>query len=169
MYLWNSAKAYNDGFYIRLYLFLNIREIITSRLLPFFVAIILINPNFEPVNMSAVMDMSLDDIIKNNKKSGFGSSRGRIRPFGYGPTHRFPNRAANRAAPYATAKVPFTFIYCLVFNFDAFDFRFLTLILHWIWLIIDFRRQRWRGNMIYMQINMWLRRGTLLKVVVRLP
>ncbi|KAH1234265.1 THO complex subunit 4A [Glycine max] len=54
--------------------------------------------------MSAVMDMSLDDIIKNNKKSGFGSSRGRIRPFGYGPTHRFPNRAANRAAPYATAK-----------------------------------------------------------------
>ncbi|KAG4992064.1 hypothetical protein JHK87_025521 [Glycine soja] len=54
--------------------------------------------------MSAVMDMSLDDIIKNKKKSGFESSRGRIRPFGPGPTRRFPNRAANRAAPYATAK-----------------------------------------------------------------
>ncbi|KAG4974042.1 hypothetical protein AAZX31_11G137800 [Glycine max] len=56
--------------------------------------------------MSAAMDMSLDDIIKNNKKSGSGSSRGRIRPSGSGPSRRFPNRAANRAAPYATAKAP---------------------------------------------------------------
>jgi len=119
--------------------------------------------------MSAAMDMSLDDIIKNNKKSGSGSSRGRTRPSGSGPTRRLPNRAANRAAPYAPAKVPFTFIYFLVFNFDAFGFRFLTLILRWIWLMICFRRRRQRGSTIYMQISMWLRRGTLLKVVVRLP
>ncbi|KAL5130219.1 THO complex subunit 4A [Glycine soja] len=56
--------------------------------------------------MSAAMDMSLDDIIKNNKKSGSGSSRGRTRPSGSGPTRRLPNRAANRAAPYAPAKAP---------------------------------------------------------------
>ena len=118
MYLWNSAKTYNDGFYIGPSLFLNIREIIKSQLLPLsplFIAIILMNPNSEPVNMYAAMDMSLDGIIKNNKKSGSGSSRGRTLPFGSRPTRRFPNRAANRAAPYATAKVPFTF-------FDYFSF-----------------------------------------------
>lgn len=58
--------------------------------------------------MSAALDMTLDDIIKNNKKSGSGNSRGRTRPSGsgLGPSRRFPNRAANRAAPYATAKAP---------------------------------------------------------------
>ncbi|RZC28888.1 THO complex subunit 4A [Glycine soja] len=54
--------------------------------------------------MYAAMDMSLDGIIKNNKKSGSGSSRGRTLPFGSRPTRRFPNRAANRTAPYATAR-----------------------------------------------------------------
>ncbi|KAJ6691733.1 RNA-BINDING (RRM/RBD/RNP MOTIFS) FAMILY PROTEIN-RELATED [Salix purpurea] len=52
--------------------------------------------------------MSLDDIIKNSKKSGFGNSRGRGRgrPSGAGPARRFPIRAANRAAPYTAAKAP---------------------------------------------------------------
>ena len=44
--------------------------------------------------MSAVLDMALDDIIKSNKPAS-------------GPARRLPNRATNRAAPYATAKVPF--------------------------------------------------------------
>ncbi|KAF7805485.1 THO complex subunit 4A [Senna tora] len=56
--------------------------------------------------MSAALDMTLDDIIKNNKKSGSGNSRGRGRGSGPGPARRFPNRAANRAAPYTTAKAP---------------------------------------------------------------
>ncbi|RDX93452.1 THO complex subunit 4A [Mucuna pruriens] len=56
--------------------------------------------------MSAALDMTLDDIIKNNKKSRSGNSRGRTRPSGPGPSRRLPNRAANRAAPYATAKAP---------------------------------------------------------------
>ena len=57
--------------------------------------------------MSSTLDMSLDDIIKNSKKSGFGNSRGRGRgrPSGAGPARRFPIRAANRAAPYTAAKV----------------------------------------------------------------
>ncbi|MED6187479.1 hypothetical protein PIB30_076840 [Stylosanthes scabra] len=59
--------------------------------------------------MSAALDMTLDDIIKNNKKSGSGGSRGsRPRQSGPGPARRFPNRAANRAAPYAAAKAPET-------------------------------------------------------------
>lgn len=49
--------------------------------------------------------MSLDDIIKNNKKSGSGNSRGRGRGSGPGPARRFPNRGANRSAPYTTSKV----------------------------------------------------------------
>ncbi|KAJ6715891.1 CHROMATIN TARGET OF PRMT1 PROTEIN-RELATED [Salix koriyanagi] len=58
--------------------------------------------------MSNTLDMSLDDIIKNSKKSGFGNSRGRGRgrPSGAGPARRFPIRAANRAAPYTAAKAP---------------------------------------------------------------
>ncbi|XP_054810960.1 THO complex subunit 4A [Prosopis cineraria] len=56
--------------------------------------------------MSAALDMTLDDIIKKNKKSGSGNSRGRGRGSGPGPTRRFPNRAANRAAPYTTTKAP---------------------------------------------------------------
>jgi THO complex subunit 4 len=59
--------------------------------------------------MSAALDMTLDDIIKNNKKSGSGNPRGRSRPgpgSGPGPARRLPNRAVNRAAPYSgTAKV----------------------------------------------------------------
>ncbi|XP_061373208.1 THO complex subunit 4A-like isoform X5 [Gastrolobium bilobum] len=57
--------------------------------------------------MSAALDMSLDDLIKSNKKSGSGNFRGRARP-GPGPARRFSNRAANRAAPYAAAKPPET-------------------------------------------------------------
>ncbi|XP_020214533.1 THO complex subunit 4A [Cajanus cajan] len=59
--------------------------------------------------MSAALDMTLDDIIKNNKKSGSGNSRGRgarTSRSGPGPSRRFSNRAANRAAPYSTAKAP---------------------------------------------------------------
>ncbi|KAE9600639.1 hypothetical protein Lal_00045494 [Lupinus albus] len=60
--------------------------------------------------MSAALDMTLDDIIKNNKKSGSANSRGRSRGSGSGPgpTRRFNNRAANRSAPYSTAKAPET-------------------------------------------------------------
>lgn len=58
--------------------------------------------------MSAALDMTLDDIIKNNKKPGSGNSRGRSRPVGPGPARRLPNRAANRVAPYAAAKAPET-------------------------------------------------------------
>ncbi|KAK7261453.1 hypothetical protein RIF29_27765 [Crotalaria pallida] len=62
--------------------------------------------------MSAALDMTLDDIIKNNKKSGSGASRGRSRASGSGsgpgPARRFTNRAANRSAPYSTAKAPET-------------------------------------------------------------
>uniref|UniRef100_A0A2P2J9H3 RNA and export factor-binding protein 2 n=1 Tax=Rhizophora mucronata TaxID=61149 RepID=A0A2P2J9H3_RHIMU len=60
--------------------------------------------------MTSALDMSLDDIIKNNKKSGSGNSRGRGRGRGggAGPTRRFNNRAPNRAAPYVAAKAPET-------------------------------------------------------------
>ncbi|ESR38016.1 hypothetical protein WN944_028020 [Citrus x changshan-huyou] len=58
--------------------------------------------------MSSALDMSLDDIIKNNKKSGSGNFRGRGRGSGPGPARRIPNRGANRVAPYTTAKAPET-------------------------------------------------------------
>ncbi|XP_030537448.1 THO complex subunit 4A [Rhodamnia argentea] len=58
--------------------------------------------------MSSALDMSLDDIIKSNKKSGSGNTRGRGRGSGPGPTRRPPNRAANRVNPYAAAKAPET-------------------------------------------------------------
>lgn len=56
--------------------------------------------------MSGALDVSLDDLIKRNKKSGSGNSRGRGRGSGPGPARRFPNRASNRSAPYAVAKAP---------------------------------------------------------------
>ncbi|XP_073291736.1 THO complex subunit 4A-like isoform X1 [Primulina huaijiensis] len=52
---------------------------------------------------SGALDMTLDDLIKTNKKS---SGRGRGRAAGPGPARRLPNRSANRAAPYATPKAP---------------------------------------------------------------
>ncbi|XP_058766398.1 THO complex subunit 4A-like [Vicia villosa] len=59
--------------------------------------------------MSAALDMTLDDIIKNNKKSGSGNSRGRSRPApGPGPARRAPNRISNRSTPYSAAKAPET-------------------------------------------------------------
>ncbi|XAR60554.1 hypothetical protein NMG60_11033977 [Bertholletia excelsa] len=56
---------------------------------------------------AAALDMTLDDLIKNNKKSGGGGPfRGRDRSFlGPGPARRFPNRGANRTAPYIIAPV----------------------------------------------------------------
>lgn len=60
--------------------------------------------------MSAALDLTLDDIIKNNKKSGSGNFRGQNRSSGSGPgpSRRFPNRVANRAAPYAAANADAT-------------------------------------------------------------
>lgn len=58
--------------------------------------------------MSGALDVSLDDLIKRNKKSGSGNSRGRGRGSGPGPARRFPNRGSNRSAPYAAAKAPET-------------------------------------------------------------
>ncbi|KAL2470388.1 THO complex subunit 4A [Abeliophyllum distichum] len=49
----------------------------------------------------APLDMTLDDLIKSNKKSG---PRVRGRGSGPGPARRLPNRSAKRAAPYAVAK-----------------------------------------------------------------
>ncbi|CAA0823143.1 THO complex subunit 4A [Striga hermonthica] len=58
----------------------------------------------------AALDMSLDDLIKSNKKS---AARGRGRGGGGGgggggpgPARRQPNRSASRAAPYAPPKAP---------------------------------------------------------------
>lgn len=56
--------------------------------------------------MSSALEMSLDDLIKRNRKSGSGNSRGRGRGSGPGPARRLPNRGANRSAPYAAAKAP---------------------------------------------------------------
>ncbi|XP_047322916.1 THO complex subunit 4A-like [Impatiens glandulifera] len=62
---------------------------------------------------AAALDMSLDDLIKVNKKpSGGGASRGggggsgRGRSSGPGPVRRFSNRGGNRAAPYSTSQAP---------------------------------------------------------------
>ncbi|KAL1558062.1 THO complex subunit 4A [Salvia divinorum] len=51
----------------------------------------------------AALDMSLDDLIKNNKKSG-----GRGRAAGPGPARRPNNRFANRVTPYSAPKAPET-------------------------------------------------------------
>lgn len=76
--------------------------------------------------MSAALDMTLDDIIKNNKKPGSGNSRGRSRPGGPGPARRLPNRAANRVTPYDAAKVTFSIYVWLFFLiiWRLFVFRF---------------------------------------------
>ncbi|ESW04085.1 hypothetical protein PHAVU_011G066000 [Phaseolus vulgaris] len=60
--------------------------------------------------MYAALDLTLDDIIKNNKKSGSGNFRGQNRSSGSGPgpSRRFPSRVANRAAPYAAANADAT-------------------------------------------------------------
>ncbi|KAG6436199.1 hypothetical protein SASPL_101084 [Salvia splendens] len=50
----------------------------------------------------AALDMSLDDLIKNNKKSGRG------RAAGSGPARRPTNRFANRVTPYSAPKAPET-------------------------------------------------------------
>ncbi|KAK6271952.1 hypothetical protein POUND7_009035 [Theobroma cacao] len=58
--------------------------------------------------MSSALEMSLDDLIKRNRKSGSGNSRGRGRGSGPGPARRFPNRGASRSGPYTAAKAPET-------------------------------------------------------------
>ncbi|KAL4384483.1 hypothetical protein GQ457_15G027840 [Hibiscus cannabinus] len=58
--------------------------------------------------MSSALEMSLDDLIKRNRKSGSGNSRGGGRGSGPGPARRLPNRRANRSAPYTPAKAPET-------------------------------------------------------------
>ncbi|XP_077212740.1 THO complex subunit 4A-like [Tasmannia lanceolata] len=54
--------------------------------------------------MSSSLDMSLDDLIKNNKKPGGGNFRARGRGSGPGPNRRFSNRGANRTTPYSMGK-----------------------------------------------------------------
>ncbi|GMJ08968.1 hypothetical protein like AT5G59950 [Hibiscus trionum] len=58
--------------------------------------------------MSSALEMSLDDLIKRNRKSGSANPRGRGRGSGAGPVRRFSNRGANRSAPYTTAMAPET-------------------------------------------------------------
>ncbi|KAL5710949.1 hypothetical protein ACHQM5_021453 [Ranunculus cassubicifolius] len=60
--------------------------------------------------MSSALDMSLDDLIKNNKKSsnnggGGGGRGGRGRgSSGPGPSRRFPRGGGNRTTPYSLGK-----------------------------------------------------------------
>lgn len=54
--------------------------------------------------MSSALDMSLDDLIKNNKKPGGGSFRGRGRGSGPGPARRPMNRGSSRTTPYSMGK-----------------------------------------------------------------
>lgn len=58
---------------------------------------------------AAPLDMTLEDLIKTNKKSGGGRGGGNFRgrgraSSGPGPARRFPNRAANRPSPYLNPK-----------------------------------------------------------------
>ncbi|XP_051143444.1 THO complex subunit 4A-like [Andrographis paniculata] len=53
----------------------------------------------------APLDMTLDDLIKINKKPAGNRGRGG-RPNGPGPARRQPIRSANRLAPYAAPKAP---------------------------------------------------------------
>ncbi|KAK9123180.1 hypothetical protein Sjap_012782 [Stephania japonica] len=61
--------------------------------------------------MSSALDMSLEDLIKNNKKSGGGGGgrggrgRGGGGGAGPGPSRRVTNRGANRANPYSMGKI----------------------------------------------------------------
>ncbi|KAJ6425402.1 hypothetical protein OIU84_026051 [Salix udensis] len=53
---------------------------------------------------TAALDMSLDDIIENSRKSS--NSRGRPRSSGgAAPSHRFTNRVGNRTTPYYKPQV----------------------------------------------------------------
>ncbi|KAF5181269.1 Tho complex subunit 4a [Thalictrum thalictroides] len=61
--------------------------------------------------MSSALDMSLEDLIKNNKKSGGGGGGSRggrggggRGSSGPGPNRRFNNRGANRTTPYSLGK-----------------------------------------------------------------
>ncbi|XP_008776568.1 THO complex subunit 4A-like [Phoenix dactylifera] len=57
--------------------------------------------------MASSLDMSLDDLIKNNKKSASAASGGRGRGRGTGgAARRVPNRAGNRLGPYSMGKAP---------------------------------------------------------------
>ncbi|KAF7149421.1 hypothetical protein RHSIM_Rhsim03G0123600 [Rhododendron simsii] len=66
--------------------------------------------------MAESLDMSLDDIIRNSKKSGGGfrgrgrgrattAGRGGFAASGPGPARRFPNRAPTRTTPYLTPQM----------------------------------------------------------------
>ncbi|KAM0061025.1 hypothetical protein Hdeb2414_s0004g00131061 [Helianthus debilis subsp. tardiflorus] len=54
--------------------------------------------------VGAALDMSLNDLIKNNKKSGDSGGRDRGPASGPGPAHRFNNHDFNRSTPYGTTK-----------------------------------------------------------------
>jgi len=61
----------------------------------------------------AGLDMTLDDLIKKNKTGTGGKPCGRgcgaasASASSAGPSRQFPNRSANRAAPYSIAKVEY--------------------------------------------------------------